>query len=782
MTLSPTYSGRFAQTISVLLCALSLSACGGGSGQAAPPAVTEAPIVNSAPVASAGSDQSVLAHAIVTLDGSGSLDADRDALTYVWSLTAKPTGSTAALSDSSSVKPVFTADVPGVYVAILIVNDGKIASAPASVRVTASVDNAAPVANAGLAQNVTTGSLVTLDGSASSDANRDLLSYLWTLTTKPAGSNAALSLASSVKPTFIADLAGTYSASLVVNDGRLSSTAASVSITAAPANVAPVANAGAAQNVLAGTLVALDGRSSSDANGDALTYAWTLTARPVGSAATLSAPTLARPTFTADVAGTYVATLIVNDGKLDSGSATVSVTAALANVAPVANAGVAQELAVNTQVSLDGSASSDANGDALTYAWTLSARPAGSSAVLSSRTLRNPTFSPDLAGTYVATLVVNDGQLSSNPATVSITARLVNLVGLGEFKQALLLKTVSIVDISAAMDLAGASALRATPRYGVQAYRLTYITQDGQAQPILASALVTLPQKPLGALSPLLSYQHGTIKRDAEAPSNLLDVGGPEIILASLGYFVVAADYVGYGASKGAPHPYMLSGPSAAAVTDLLTAAKYWRQTQQLLDNGQLFLAGYSEGGYVTMASHRALQAGTSTHRKDIVSVVPGDGPYNVGLTLDEELKLVVQTYPLLGALLQPGFLKYLSDADRHNVRDKLLQELLGAEADVSFMPNFIDNFMADDRAAIQSQSDVYDWRPEAPVNLFHGRDDLTVSYKNATSTLQAMQARGAGSLVSLTDCKAQPAGHSECVPPYWQFLLETLARLAKDL
>lgn len=466
-----------------------------------------------------------------------------------------------------------------------------------------------------------------------------------------------------------------------------------------------------------------------------------------------------------------------------SQSAPPGVTAPpIVNSAPVANAGLAQDIDVGSLVTLDGSKSSDANGDALTYVWTLTARPVGSAASLSSASSRNPTFSPDLAGTYLATLVVNDGQLSSNPASVSITVRLVNLVGLGEFKQAVLLKTVSTADITAAMDLAGAAALRATPRYGVQAYRLTYITQDGQAQPILASALVTLPQKPLGALSPLLSYQHGTIKRDAQAPSNLLDVGGPEIILASLGYIVVAADYVGYGASWGAAHPYMLSGPSAAAVTDLLTAAKYWRQTQQVLDNGQLFLAGYSEGGYVTMAAHRALQAGTSTHRNDIVSVVPGAGPYNVGLTLDEELKVVAQAYPLLSLFLQPGFLKHLSDADRHNVRDKLLQELMGTEADVPFMPNFIDNYMADDRAAIQSQSDVYDWRPEAPVNLFHGRDDLTVSYKNATSTLQAMHARGADKLVSLTDCKAQPAGHSECVPPYWQFLLETLTKLAKEL
>lgn len=50
-------------------------------------------------------------------------------------------------------------------------------------------------------------------------------------------------------------------------------------------------------------------------------------------------------------------------------------------------------------------------------------------------------------------------------------------------------------------------------------------------------------------------------------------------------------------------HPYLLAAPSAAAVIDLLTAAKYWRQTQRILDNKQLFLAGYSEGAYVSMAT-----------------------------------------------------------------------------------------------------------------------------------------------------------------------------------
>lgn len=98
--------------------------------------------------------------------------------------------------------------------------------------------------------------------------------------------------------------------------------------TPTPANIAPVANAGVAQSVVIGSLVAIDGSASSDANGDALTYAWTLISKPAGSSAALLAATSVKPTLVVDVAGTYVAALTVSDGKLNSAAVTVSITAA----------------------------------------------------------------------------------------------------------------------------------------------------------------------------------------------------------------------------------------------------------------------------------------------------------------------------------------------------------------------------------------------------------------------------------------------------------------------
>ena len=282
--------------------------------------------------------------------------------------------------------------------------------------------SAPPVAKAGSAQSVVAGATVTLDSSTSSAASGKTLTHAWTFTSKPTGSAATLAAPSTVRPSFVADVAGEYVFSVIVNDGTTDSSAAAVTVTASVANAAPVANAGIAQNVVAGSLVTLDGSASSDANGDQLTYAWTLTSKPAGSSAGLTSATSAKPTFTADVAGTYVATLTVNDAKVNSIAVTVSITAAVANAAPVANAGVVQNVVAGSLVTLDGSASSDANSDPLTYSWTLTSKPAGSSAALSSLTSAKPTFMADVAGTYVGTLTVSDGTIGSVQATTTVVA------------------------------------------------------------------------------------------------------------------------------------------------------------------------------------------------------------------------------------------------------------------------------------------------------------------------------------------------------------------------
>ena len=353
----------------------------------------------------------------------------------------------------------------------------------------------------------------------------------------------------------------------------------------------------------------------------------------------------------------------------------------------------------------------------------------------------------------------------------------------GQLQSAALLGSIPAADIAAALSDRESLVEGVVPRYSVTAYRLEYLTSDADGNEVRASGLVSVPQKPAGAKSPVLSYQHGTLFRDAEAPSNNAVASEVAVVLASLGYIVLAPDYVGFGASKGTPHPYLLAAPSAAATVDFLTAARTWRGQAGVADNGQLFLTGYSEGGYVTMATHRALQASASPHLQQLRMVVPGAGPYNVQTTMDGLVDLVRQEQPVIGALINPGFLRYLGGSVQREVRRLLLRALIPDDADVVYDTRFIDRFLADDVRYLEEVSSAYDYKPNVPVRLYHGRDDRTVPYASSVSTLRAMHNRGAGDLVSLTECRAQPvAGHLPCVPPFITFMLGQLAPVAQNL
>jgi len=369
--------------------------------------------VNKAPVANAGSDQSVNEGATATLDGSASSDPENSALTYLWTA---PAG--IKLSSATIAKPTFTAPEVAAntnYTFSLVVNDGMVNSIADQVVVTVKQVNKTPVANAGADQSVNEGVTATLDGSASSDPDNDVLTYNWTA---PAG--ITLSSTTVAKPTFTAPevVANTdFTFSLVVSDGTVNSVADQVVVTVKQVNKAPVANAGSDQSVNEGATAALDGSASSDLDGDALTYLWTA---PAGI--TLSSTTVAKPTFTApEVAANtdYTFSLVVNDGTVNSVADQVVVTVKQVNKAPVANAGADQLVKELTSVTLDGSASSDPDKDVLTYLWTA---PAG--ITLSSATVAKPTFTaPEVTANtdYTFTLVVNDGTDNSVADQVVVT-------------------------------------------------------------------------------------------------------------------------------------------------------------------------------------------------------------------------------------------------------------------------------------------------------------------------------------------------------------------------
>lgn len=278
--------------------------------------------------------------------------------------------------------------------------------------------NFAPVALISTRPEAGKRATVKLDGSESSDKNGDSLAYRWSLVSVPEGSAARLDADSGMSAQFLTDLSGAYEVELVVSDGELESEPARRTIRAK--NRPPVAAAGNDVAIDPGARATLDGSGSSDPDEEPLSFSWTIITRPEGSTAQLEGADTARPELLGDVRGAFVARLRVSDGE-EEAEDTVRIGVGISGGAPVANAGADREVRTLETVTLDGSRSSDPDGDSLSYTWRLT-RPPSSMAQLSSTTGAQVTFVPDTGGAYVAELVVNDGFYDSPAARVTITA------------------------------------------------------------------------------------------------------------------------------------------------------------------------------------------------------------------------------------------------------------------------------------------------------------------------------------------------------------------------
>ncbi len=562
---------------------------------------------NRSPVANAGEDATYFLDQTITLDGSGSTDPDNDPLTFIWTLIESPDGSSAALSQVDAERPDLSADLPGIYQIELVVNDGEIESAPDRVLITVqdvTSSNTPPVAGVDVPANIIVGQQVSLDGSPSFDADGDTLSFGWTLTSAPTDSTATITDDTSSTATFTADLAGEYSFELVVNDGTDNSDPLPFTLVATDvANTKPVAVTTTQLFTLAGQPLALDGSQSFDDDGQPLTFRWRLMQKPPGSVILLENANAEVATITPDVDGDYEVELVVNDGIESSDPVTVMITAGAlpdnclviseyiegdsnnkaielyncdtapvsldnisiclvrngttscgsaldltgtlnpgevigvcnsqfdmsqidagdcdftggamtfngddrlvvfedinmdgqfdfgdvvldafgeisqdpvgrewedttyrrcnllpydgmsmpfdvtafyddffandysdfglppapgvmcgappVNRAPVADAGPARNITEGQSITLDGSGSSDPDNDVITFLWSMAQRPMGSMATLDDTMIASPSFTADVQGDYVLELVVNDGNLDSQVASVTITA------------------------------------------------------------------------------------------------------------------------------------------------------------------------------------------------------------------------------------------------------------------------------------------------------------------------------------------------------------------------
>ena len=405
-------------------------------------------------VADAGPNQRLVTGGTVTLDGSGSMDPDGtpgEMLTYGWVRATgadEGSGDPVILSNPAIAGPTFTAETPeagevdDTYGFTLTVTDAQGETAKDTVKITI---NAPPKAEAGDDLIQDSGTLVTLDGSGSSDTT-GTFTHAWVRTT---GGAVTLSDSTAAQPTFTApvleagDADAEYVFTLTVTDADGVTDEDTVMVTInAPAFAALVAQAGPDQdNVASGAPVMLDGTGSTRTGGGRnVTYLWARTGGTQGGSVTLTGDTTLAPSFTADTltAGDddveHIITLTVMDNQgTPAATDTVTITVkAPGFTALVAQAGPDQDnVASGAPVTLDGTGSTRTGGGRnVTYLWARTGGTQGGTVTLTGDTTLAPSFTADTltAGDddveHIITLTVMDNQ--GTPAatdTVTITVK-----------------------------------------------------------------------------------------------------------------------------------------------------------------------------------------------------------------------------------------------------------------------------------------------------------------------------------------------------------------------
>ena len=372
--------------------------------------------------------------------------------------------------------------------------------------------------------------------------------------------------------------------------------------------------------------------------------------------------------------------------------------------------------------------------------------------------------------------------VASNPWSQFYRVVAVSNAVRGQLLSSNLLQTYST---SALNMLFGEYGIPITAQYAVKHFKIVYETVDPLGGRTRASGGLFLPQI-VGQTLPLLSYQHGTTTLTNEVAS--IANSGESIVglvFASVGYASGLPDYLGMGDSPGF-HPYVHARSEATAGVDMLRATRRYCASNGIALNGQVFLAGYSQGGHATMALHRELER-YHTNEFTMTASAPMAGPYDMsGVELNDLLSPRCPPNPYYYAYVLTAYQRVYSVAPSWSgllaaPYDTTVPPLFNGNVDGSVINthlppcNMSDLLCSAQLSAIQNDpncalrqalrdNDVDQWKPVAPMRMYHCSADADVPYANSQAAYSNFLARGAAQ-VQLID--PQPsADHEECFFP----------------
>lgn len=314
-------------------------------------------------------------------------------------------------------------------------------------------------------------------------------------------------------------------------------------------------------------------------------------------------------------------------------------------------------------------------------------------------------------------------------------------------------------------EILGSQSLIINPllKYGVTLYKITYNTQDFNGKEIIASGAVIVPTG-LSETSALVSFQHGTITSEINAPSNfeLNSESGIGSLFGATGYIIAMPDYVGYGASKNEDHPYENKVGLSVPTVDFLKAVKEFIKKNNINWNNNLLLTGYSEGGYATLAAQKLIEEKYSDEF-NLVASSCGAGAYNKSATVNYLLSntssgnanfnrsyiWVLLTYNSLYKINKP-MSYYFKEPYASQINSEGAAVSISESLNTLFNDDFKTRYLNGQEVELMNavkDNDIFDWKPITPTQLYHGDKDDYVPYINSETAYQAMKNRGANNV-----------------------------------